>query len=314
MKRSAAFVLFLFFLLFLSACAGKGHVHSFGEWTTVKNATCTETGLAERTCSCGEKESEIIPVNADHAELQQKIDEFDKQTPYADAYALYRDAVAHRTECGCELDLTKLIQDMFFGKWVNDKGDFISLRYAYEDYNNTKGNSWYGNNLLTSQDPDRSYFYYTKVEGEKLIIGYQDRETAEKTDNYLITFRENGVTVWNNNDSTGYFLDRDPSFDGVQKGNARLAYNCLSKSLSSFDRPDTVEITGCYVDYGTKIVYAVIRYTDQSGRIRKHTYRLYEQNGQYTMEEYEHSYSSNVDLDELNQMVLYRYKYLLPAE
>ena len=34
--------------------------HSFGSWTTVKEANTTETGLKERTCSCGEKESQVI--------------------------------------------------------------------------------------------------------------------------------------------------------------------------------------------------------------------------------------------------------------
>lgn len=34
--------------------------HTFGEWTTTKNATCTENGSKERSCSCGAKETEII--------------------------------------------------------------------------------------------------------------------------------------------------------------------------------------------------------------------------------------------------------------
>ena len=31
------------------------HVHAFGEWKVVTEATCTENGLKERTCECGEK-------------------------------------------------------------------------------------------------------------------------------------------------------------------------------------------------------------------------------------------------------------------
>lgn len=34
--------------------------HRFGEWVTVKNATLTETGLKEQSCSCGEKRTEVI--------------------------------------------------------------------------------------------------------------------------------------------------------------------------------------------------------------------------------------------------------------
>ena len=38
----------------------EGHTHAFGEWVTVKEATETEEGLKERTCECGEKETETI--------------------------------------------------------------------------------------------------------------------------------------------------------------------------------------------------------------------------------------------------------------
>lgn len=36
------------------------HVHSYGEWVTTKEATCTEDGEAERTCDCGDKEVKSI--------------------------------------------------------------------------------------------------------------------------------------------------------------------------------------------------------------------------------------------------------------
>ena len=37
-----------------------GHVHVFGEWTTVDDATCTSKGEQERSCSCGKKETKRI--------------------------------------------------------------------------------------------------------------------------------------------------------------------------------------------------------------------------------------------------------------
>ena len=41
-----------------------GHTHEWGEWTVTKEATETEKGLKERTCSvCGYKETEDIPVS-----------------------------------------------------------------------------------------------------------------------------------------------------------------------------------------------------------------------------------------------------------
>ena len=46
----------------------EAHVHSFGEWTTVKEATCTEKGEQERVCVCSEKETQSIDMIA-HAEV-----------------------------------------------------------------------------------------------------------------------------------------------------------------------------------------------------------------------------------------------------
>ena len=54
-------------LVVLSSCIQSGdsddpvaHVHAFGQWTVVTEATCTENGLQERVCECGEKETEVI--------------------------------------------------------------------------------------------------------------------------------------------------------------------------------------------------------------------------------------------------------------
>jgi hypothetical protein len=44
------------------------HVHAFGEWTTVKDATCTVKGEQERICSCGEKETKSIDATG-HTEV-----------------------------------------------------------------------------------------------------------------------------------------------------------------------------------------------------------------------------------------------------
>ncbi len=36
------------------------HVHAFGDWTTLVQPTCTETGKAEHTCECGETEQQTV--------------------------------------------------------------------------------------------------------------------------------------------------------------------------------------------------------------------------------------------------------------
>ena len=57
MKKLFTFILVFVAALFFVAC---GHTHEFGEWVVVKEATEAEEGLKERTCECGEKESQKI--------------------------------------------------------------------------------------------------------------------------------------------------------------------------------------------------------------------------------------------------------------
>jgi hypothetical protein len=40
----------------------EAHTHAFGEWATVKEATCTEMGQRERVCACGEKETQNVDI------------------------------------------------------------------------------------------------------------------------------------------------------------------------------------------------------------------------------------------------------------
>ena len=48
-------------LMLLSGCnTSETHIHAFGEWDVVKEATCTEDGSRTRACECGEIETEVI--------------------------------------------------------------------------------------------------------------------------------------------------------------------------------------------------------------------------------------------------------------
>ena len=38
------------------------HAHEYGEWTVITQPNCTDDGLQERVCVCGEKETEVIPA------------------------------------------------------------------------------------------------------------------------------------------------------------------------------------------------------------------------------------------------------------
>ncbi|MBQ7347616.1 MAG: leucine-rich repeat domain-containing protein, partial [Clostridia bacterium] len=63
LKATLTLLVLLFVcVLTFTACDEKDHEHAWGEWNTVENASCTKEGKQERSCSCGEKESQSIPM------------------------------------------------------------------------------------------------------------------------------------------------------------------------------------------------------------------------------------------------------------
>ena len=61
-KYLSFFVLLLILALVFASCDITIHEHSYEEWTVVKEPTKTDRGLKERTCWCGEKETQEIPM------------------------------------------------------------------------------------------------------------------------------------------------------------------------------------------------------------------------------------------------------------
>lgn len=55
------------------------HTHSFGAWNTIKIASCTEEGMAERVCSCGQKETESV-AKTEHKAGEWIIDKDSTET------------------------------------------------------------------------------------------------------------------------------------------------------------------------------------------------------------------------------------------
>lgn len=68
MKKFIISIVMICLLLLISACSQSGekstttHEHSFGEWVVMKEASILEEGIQERTCACGETETEAIPT------------------------------------------------------------------------------------------------------------------------------------------------------------------------------------------------------------------------------------------------------------
>ena len=76
------------------------HTHNYDEWKTVKNPTCTENGEEVRYCSCGEKQSEVIPALG-HKRAEAVEENRVEATCYAEGSY---DNVVYCSECKAELE------------------------------------------------------------------------------------------------------------------------------------------------------------------------------------------------------------------
>ena len=65
MKKIFAIILLTAIMVSMFVSCKYHNAHEFGEWEITKKATCTKTGLKERSCECGKSETETIPAT-DH--------------------------------------------------------------------------------------------------------------------------------------------------------------------------------------------------------------------------------------------------------
>ena len=65
------------------------HKHSYGGWVVVESPTCTETGLREKSCDCGDTVTEVIDATG-----HQYTDKVSKPTCIVQGYT------THECECG----------------------------------------------------------------------------------------------------------------------------------------------------------------------------------------------------------------------
>lgn len=77
MKKVITFIFVTIIMLSLGACNNspdKNHTHSFEQWETSKNPTCTEDGIKIRYCSCGEMQSQNIPALGHNEVIDKNIE------------------------------------------------------------------------------------------------------------------------------------------------------------------------------------------------------------------------------------------------
>ena len=312
-KKILSIVLLVLSLVFMLASCE--HTHEWSEWQITKEATCKEEGTKERYClECDEKNVETIPINEKiHKDLADRMTSANQESSYKELYTLYQEVLNHQKENSCDIknvyfestipywEKYNLMSAMLYGEWKNANGDYITYTYVYTDYDNTTGSAWYGTNLPTSKIDGNTYYYYKEVKDNKLVIGYQDKITEDKTDNFVITFNTNSITVESKIENKTYTLELNENYDKTQKGNAKTAYVYIAKHIFDYKVPSSVKVTQCYVDYDERIVYATIQASNSFGGTNTDEYKLYMIGNSYYMDEYSHNYSTNIDLTELNQ-------------
>jgi len=60
-------------IMLFTACSESEHTHTFGEWATVSQATCSEKGAQQRVCECGETEKQEIAKTPHTEAIQEGI-------------------------------------------------------------------------------------------------------------------------------------------------------------------------------------------------------------------------------------------------
>lgn len=96
------------------------HEHSFGNWTTVREATCTQKGEQRRVCACGEYQSQSISM-IDHV-LGEVVVEVEYEPDCSSRGKSYN--VTYCATCGMELG-----RESF---WVDAKGHTAVIDPAIE--------------------------------------------------------------------------------------------------------------------------------------------------------------------------------------
>ena len=251
--------------------------------------------------------SEQTSIDIDNS-LLEKISSFNVESDYSEMYKEYKIIVEHYKEHNCDIlneyKFKNLLKYMLYGTWQDKNDNKISYTYVYENYNDTYGSSWFNTTLPTSMKSDNDYYYYMDYKNEKVVIGYQDQITEDKTDNYLISFKESNIHLEILINSKSYDLFLDSATEKVVKGNAKLAYIYIAKNIYNFKNPESVKVIQCYVDHKAKTVYAIIQASNSFGGTIKTKYMLWKNDAtdSYYISEIQYSYNdSNVDLDELNK-------------
>lgn len=142
MKKIFCYVALIFvFCCILVSCENEKipeHSHTFGEWTTVANASCLNDGLKERICDCGEKETENVPATG-HSYIEGVCEGCGdiSSEPTADEYFIFTE-LEDGTYSVAAKDVTNMpkvvvIPAEYNGKAVTRVADYAFIEFPTEE-------------------------------------------------------------------------------------------------------------------------------------------------------------------------------------
>ena len=206
------------------------HTHEFGEWSTTENATCTKEGVKVRYCTCGEKQSEIVPKSSHNVVIDEALNPSCTTTGLTEGKhcsvcnevlvaQTVIDELVHNysngacTRCGATLYVSD--ED----GTLNENGDYI----LFGEYPQTKVTDTTLSEALSAMASSYgwiSYEYYISGSNTTDFMWYQDVTygTERYRGVYFTSYRPSSTKV----SSSEYYSDQDDN--GYTLNTAATAY------------------------------------------------------------------------------------------
>lgn len=247
-------------------------------------------------------QTDIISSKTQIIDYSKKLDE---SSSYADLWHCYN-SIEQYANYQKDTTLTQIRRDlmemMLFGRWEGTGDEVIKLEGYYDDYNNTNLRTTLTVDLPTSKKSGQSYYYYTESTDEGLIIGYKNKITEDKTDNFLINFKENEIIVFSYITNATYNMIRSSTYNRpIRKDNAKNAYIYIANIIDDFYDPRSVVINQCQYNASLESCYFSVSAANRVGGTVRNSYYIIKFDGSYSMNEWPYDITSNVNIKELNQ-------------
>ena len=250
MKKLFALILVFIAALLFVACE-QPHTHEFGEWVVVKEATEEEAGLKERTCECGEKQTEEI------AKLEH-VHKFENGS-CACGEIHNCEFVDGKCECGKE---EEIVVEKFTVTFKGKDGVVLATVEVEEGKVATAPNApdvegfefkgWDKEFANVTSDLEVNAIYEKVVTGSIKIIGKTTIYTGKTTSLRASVKDIEGTIVWSTSDENVATVDDAGKVTGVSAGTVKI-FATIGEVVGEFEM--TIEENPAVIVEGeTKVV------------------------------------------------------------